>query len=138
EVAKQNASRHRVADRLDLLQGDLLAPLDGHPAGLHLHYIVANPPYIPDHEWEQVPANVKDYEPHLALRAGADGLDIVRRLIAEAPPRLRPGGLLCVEIASSSAGTAAELAKGDGRLTDARVASDFEGLPRVLVARRAE
>lgn len=138
EVARMNAQRHGVSDRLDLLQGDLLGPLDGHPVGLHLHYIAANPPYVPDSEWADVPPNVKDYEPHLALRGGPDGLELVRRLIADAPARLRPGGLLLIEIASSSAKAAVELAKAQAMLADARVATDLEGLPRVLVARRAE
>ena len=133
-----NAQRHGVSDRLDLLQGDLLGPLDAHPVGLHLHYIAANPPYVPDSEWADVPPNVKDYEPHLALRGGADGLELVRRLIADAPARLRPGGLLLIEIASSSADAAVELAKAQPMLADARIATDLEGLPRVLVARRAE
>lgn len=138
DVARQNAQRHGVADRIDFLQGDLLEPLNGHPAGLHLHYIVSNPPYVPDTEWDDVPPNVKDYEPHLALRGGPDGLELVRRLIADAPRRLRPGGLLLIELASSSAATAVEVANAQPGLADARIATDHEGLPRVLVARKPD
>lgn len=137
EVARMNAERHKVADRLDLLKGDLTAPLEGHPAGRKLHYIVANPPYVPDHEWDDVPPNVKDFEPHLALRGGADGLAVVGRLIRQAPGHLREGGLLLIELASSSAGKALEMAKGESSLESARIVSDHEGLERVLVAAKA-
>ncbi|MBX3357549.1 MAG: peptide chain release factor N(5)-glutamine methyltransferase [Phycisphaeraceae bacterium] len=138
EVARQNASRHGVSDRLDLLRGDLLAPLDGHPMGLHLHYITANPPYISDAEWDDVPPNVKLHEPTIALRGGADGLELVRRLINDAPSRLRPGGMLLIELGSAGADHALRAANESPSLRDARICPDFEGLPRVLVARRTE
>ncbi len=135
-IARRNAERHRVADRLDLLQGNLIDPLLDHPAGHNLHYLVSNPPYIPDHEWADVPANVKDYEPHAALRGGPDGLRFVRPLVELAPERLRPGGLLLVEIAASTAAAVLDLAKAHPYLESARIEPDFEGLPRVLIARR--
>jgi release factor glutamine methyltransferase len=137
DVAARNAERHKVADRLDLLRGDLTAPLEGHPAGRKLHYIVANPPYVPDHEWDDVPPNVRDFEPHIALRGGADGLDLVRRLIRQAPEHLREGGLLLIELASSSADKALEMARAESSLASARIVPDHEGLDRVLVAVRA-
>ncbi len=136
EVAHLNAQRHGVFDRIELLQGDLLSPLESHPAGHGLHALVSNPPYIPDHEWAEVPPNVKDFEPELALRAGPDGLAFVRPLIEQGPDHLRPGGLLFVEIASSTAASVLELARASPRLTGARIVDDFEGLPRVLFARR--
>ncbi len=136
EVARLNAERHKVADRLDLLKGDLTAPLEDHPAGRKLHYIVANPPYVPDYEWDDVPPNVKDYEPHLALRGGPEGLDLVRRLIKQAPAHLREGGLLLIELATSSAAKGLELARAEPALGSARIVTDHEGLDRVLVAVR--
>lgn len=136
EVARHNAARHGVLDRLDLLRGDLLAPLEDHPDGRSLHYLVANPPYIPDHEWDDVPANVRDYEPALALRAGPDGLTHVRPLIERGPELLRPGGLLLVEIASCTAEAALGLAGSHPLLTRARIERDFEGRPRMLEAQR--
>lgn len=138
EVARKNAQRHGVLDRLDLLQGDLTAPLLDHPAaGAHsLHYLLANPPYIPDHEWGAVPPNVKDHEPHNALRAGPDGLEFVRPILESAPRFLRPGGVLMVEIAACTGPAVLELAKASPELENARLEADFEGLPRVLVARR--
>lgn len=142
EVAKANAAKHGVADRLDFLEGDLLAPLLEYPAtrGVEgIDYLVSNPPYIPDDEWGAVEPNVKDYEPHLALRGGVDGLDIVRRLFDGAAGRLlKPGGLMLVEVAASRADAAAELARHDPLLSDIRVMKDLDGQPRVVVGRRCD
>lgn len=141
DVAKANAVRHAVADRLDLLMGDLLRPLREFPATRgepSLHYLVANPPYIPDDEWpDQVDRNVRDHEPHGALRGGRDGLDFARPILAQGAALLKPGGLLLVEVASSRSAQALALAVENPLLADARLIQDHEGLPRVVVARRA-
>ncbi|MGH7243974.1 MAG: peptide chain release factor N(5)-glutamine methyltransferase [Phycisphaerales bacterium] len=136
-VARLNAIRHGVIDRVELLQGDLVAPLLAHPAaGAHesLHYIVSNPPYVPDDEWDAVEPNVKDHEPHLALRGGVDGLDFLRRLLESSPPLLKPGGLLLVEIAEARFKEAEALAAAHPMLESARILNDLENKPRVLVA----
>jgi release factor glutamine methyltransferase len=136
EVARRNAQRHGLADRVEFLQGDLVAPLLDHPAGRGLHYVVSNPPYIPDNEWDAVEPNVKDYEPHGALRAGADGLKFVGPLVEQAPRLLRAHGLLLVEIAAATADAVLALARAHPMLESPRIVQDIEGLPRVLVARR--
>ena len=142
EVARANATRHAVIQRLDLLQGDLLAPLSAHPTGVRLDALISNPPYIPDHEWESddpekaVGKNVKGFEPEIALRGGTDGLRLVGPLIEHAPRHLREGGILLIEIAASTASSVLGLARGHTMLRDARILSDVEGLPRVLMARR--
>jgi release factor glutamine methyltransferase len=138
-TAAKNAQRHKVKDRLELLDGDLLAPLADHPDAHDFHYIVSNPPYIPDHEWDlpgMVWENVRNYEPHLALRAGPDGLQYIRPLIEQAAPRLRPGGLLLIETAATTAPEVAELFKATGRLDRVRIVKDFEGLDRVVIGAR--
>lgn len=142
-VAKKNATRHAVAERLELLHGDLLAPLIDHPAGggLDLHYLVSNPPYIPDAEWDapdKVDRNVRDFEPHSALRGGADGLALVRPLIESGPQRLRPHGRILIEIAAATARPATKLLR-ENPLIDpesVRIVKDHEGLERVLVGAR--
>jgi len=136
EVARANAERHGVLDRLDLLEGDLLEPLERYPVKGGMDLLVSNPPYIPDEEWADVAPNVKDFEPERALRAGADALTHVRPLVERGPERLHPGGLLLIEIASSSAERARALAEAQESLADVRVEADLDGLPRVLVARR--
>ena len=131
-LAAQNAERHAVSDRVAFRSGDLLEPVAGEDA---FDAIVSNPPYIPDHEWADVPPNVKDHEPHLALRGGPDGLDIVRRLIADAPARLAPSGWLVIEVAAAHARDAAALAT-DAGFTDVTILQDHEGLDRVVAAHK--
>jgi release factor glutamine methyltransferase len=135
EVANLNAQRAGVADRIAFLLGDGLEPV--RQAGLSgFDVIVSNPPYIPDHEWDAVPANVKQFEPALALRGGVDGLSIVRPLVVEAVELLNPGCEVMIEIASSTKAAVLELASRQSQLRDARVLDDLEGLPRLLVATR--
>jgi release factor glutamine methyltransferase len=139
EVARLNAKRHGVLERLDLLEGSLLEPLHEYPGTRgkgSLHFLVANPPYIPDHEWDAVEPNVKDHEPGLALRGGKDGLDLVRPLIEGGPEMVRRGGLIMIETAASTAKEAAELLRKGGQVEGVEVLNDFEGLPRVVMGRR--
>lgn len=140
DVAASNARRHEVSDRLDLLHGNLLEPLLEHPTARvqgALDYLASNPPYVPDHEWDAVEPNVKNHEPHLALRGGADGLDLIRPLLRDAPALLKPGGQMLVEVAACHAKDALELAKADARLTNPMILRDCDGLDRVVVATRA-
>ncbi|MCA9300856.1 MAG: peptide chain release factor N(5)-glutamine methyltransferase [Phycisphaerales bacterium] len=136
DCARANAARHGVEDRIDFIRGNLLDALDQHPVARQqgaLHALVSNPPYIPDHEWDDVPPNVRLHEPELALRGGADGLDLVRPVLRDAAPRLRPGGILMVEVAASHARDALGLVRD---LHDATIISDHEALDRVIFARR--
>lgn len=93
EVARRNAERHNVADRLTLVEGDLFAGVEG-----RFDMIVSNPPYVPDGDIADMQTEVRDFEPHNALFSGADGLDIVRRIIGDAPKHLNSGGFLFIEI----------------------------------------
>ncbi len=139
DVARTNAEANGVVDRVEFLEGDLLGALDAHPVARNagsLAALVSNPPYIPDDEWADVEPNVKDHEPTLALRGGADGMDLARPLIEHAPDRLSPGGLLAVEIAAVRAPEALDLARKHALLEGAKVLKDSDGLDRVLVATR--
>jgi release factor glutamine methyltransferase len=136
EVARSNARRHGVLDRVDFAQGDLLEPLAAHPAGRGLVALVSNPPYIPDDEWDAVEPNVKHHEPEHALRGGADGLRFVRPLLAGGRAHLKPGGLLVVEIAASRAAEALTIAQANPSLARQRIEHDIEGFERFVVAER--
>ncbi len=142
DVARENAVRHNVADRIDFLQGNLLGALNSFApaaADASLDYLVSNPPYIPDDEWPgQVDRNVLDHEPHVALRGGTDGLTFVRPLLTDGPRLLKPGGLLMVEVAASRAAEAAEVAKRQTKLKNVQLLKDHEGLDRVVLGTRAE
>lgn len=139
DCAKENIDTHGLTERVELLQGDLLDPILSHPVASSVgsfRYIASNPPYIPDNEWDAVEPNVKDHEPTLALRADDNGMEFVKLLIEHAPPLLASGGLLLIELATSRASEALEIAKAHPMLTKARIAKDSDGLDRVLIATR--
>ncbi|MEZ6067412.1 MAG: peptide chain release factor N(5)-glutamine methyltransferase [Planctomycetaceae bacterium] len=95
EVATANAARHGVGDRVTVLEGDLFDPIADFAA---CDVIVTNPPYVRTDELPTLAADIRDHEPHLALDAGADGLDTFRRIIPELPARIVPGGLFLAEM----------------------------------------
>jgi release factor glutamine methyltransferase len=131
-VARANARRHGVEQRVEWREGALLAPLQAQRP----HYIVANPPYIGDAAWARLPTHIRAYEPSGALYGGPDGMDILRPLIRDAPAYLPEGGQLVLEIGdeqNSAVRRAAEATEALGRI---QVLADHEGLPRVLVAER--
>jgi release factor glutamine methyltransferase len=129
-VAKRNAERHGVTDRLVLKQGDLFAGVDQ-----KFDMIVSNPPYIPDGDVAAMQSEVRDHEPHEALFGGPDGLDIVRRIADHAAAFLCSNGLLLVEI---GAGQAAKLANqfAQDEWDRPHFLSDLQGIPRTLSIRR--
>jgi ribosomal protein L3 glutamine methyltransferase len=96
EVARRNVVRHGVGDRVRLLQGDVFEPVGAKRYDL----VVSNPPYVSDGEMRDLPQEYR-HEPDLALRAGPDGLDVVRRILAGAREHLEPSGTLFVEVGDS-------------------------------------
>lgn len=134
ELALSNAEKHEVADRVEFRRGSLLEPIADMTGDFDA--ICSNPPYVPDHEWDAIAANVKDYEPEAALRGGADGLDLIRPLISGGGTLLKPGGRLYLEIATCNRDEVIKLAQLAGSYEDIEVLRDHEGLDRVLSARR--
>jgi len=130
EIARRNAVRHEVSERVEFAVGDLFAPVSGRRFDL----ICANPPYIDDARWAEVPANVR-FEPESALRGGADGLAVLRRLIAEAPTHLAPGGAIVLEFQFDQAERVRALLEAAG-FTGISIVSDHEGHDRVAFASR--
>ena len=128
DVVRENAEA--LGAKVELLQGDLYAPL---APGDHFDVVVANPPYVPTAEIAGLSREVRR-EPRLALDGGADGLDVLRRVVAGAPARLRPGGALVVEMHETHAGPLPALCREAGFAT-AEVHADLAGLPRWVVAR---
>jgi len=128
-IARENAQAHGVADRIDFRLGHLLEPIRGE----RFTYLVSNPPYIPDHEWDAVQPNVKDHEPTLALRGGSDGLDLIRPIIEHAKHHLTDPGQLVMEIAACQKQEVIDLASVHG-LRHPSIQVDHEKLPRMLVA----
>jgi release factor glutamine methyltransferase len=126
-IARDNAARNQVLDRIRFLEGDLLAPV----AGEQFEIIVSNPPYVPYTDRASIAVEVREYEPALALFTGPnskDGLDIYRRLIPSGFGNLVPGGFLLVEI---------ELLKVSG-FESIEFIADLQGIPRVACAHRGD
>jgi len=126
-VARRNVERHGVAGRVRLIAGDVLTP---RPSPVDL--IVSNPPYISTGECSSLPASVRNHEPRLALDGGTDGLAIVRRLLAQAPAVLRPGGGLLIEIGADQGEAASHLARIFFPRATIRVHPDLARRDRVL------
>jgi len=134
-VARDNAAAHGVAGRLELRRGDLFAPHRGRGLEGRVDFILSNPPYLSEDELRRAQPEVRDFEPRAALLAGADGLDVHRRLAAEAADFLAAGGRLIAEIGLGQEGAARALYDRHPRLEVVAVESDLAGIPRVLVAR---
>jgi release factor glutamine methyltransferase len=130
-IARQNAERQGVLDRVRLVEGDLLAPLVGDEP---YHAIVSNPPYIAEGELASLPLDVSQHEPHGALIAGQDGLSVIRRLVKDAPAHLADGGALLMEISPEQADAVVGLLKSQGNYGDVRVIKDYSSQPRVVLA----
>lgn len=128
-VAKGNATALGVDARVSLKEGDLFAAVD--PA-VRFHVIVTNPPYVRSDEMPALAADVRDHEPRLALEAGRDGLDAVRRIVPEAPGFLVPGGRLIMEIGEQQSEQVLALAAGSGRYPERAVHRDLQGHARVV------
>jgi release factor glutamine methyltransferase len=132
-VARRNATRHGVADRIDFVDGDLFAAIDGRP---RFHIVVANPPYIPTAEIAALDPEVSRWEPRRALDGGLDGLDCYRQIAAEASRRMVAGGALAVEIGAEMAKSVVAIFRSAG-WAEVGVDQDYAGKDRVVVARKA-
>jgi release factor glutamine methyltransferase len=121
-----------VASRVHLVHGDLATALRG-----PFDALVSNPPYIAESERPELPRDVLDHEPHLALFAAREGMAIVERLIDDGARVVAPRGLLALELGSGQGDTALTLLAADPRWTDGRVQRDLAGRARMLLARRA-
>jgi release factor glutamine methyltransferase len=125
-VADENAQLMDVRDRIEFIVSDLFSSVaaDGFDA------IVSNPPYVPEPDLGSLQPEVRDFEPHVALTSGTAGLDLIERLIAEAPARLKPDGALIFEIGFDQSDRVSEMF--DDRLwRDIEFLADLQGFPRV-------
>ena len=139
EVARRNAARHAVADRIQFIETDLLekvfheSQVTSHQSRL-FDLLVSNPPYIARDEAETLPREVRDHEPSEALFAAAAGTEIYRRLIEQARSILQPGGHIVLELGYNSAPHVLQLLTQENGWTDVRVTNDLAGIPRVMAA----
>ena len=129
EIARANAARLRL-ERVRFHITDLLAGFPDEFADM----VVSNPPYVGECEADKVQAQVRKFEPHMAVFGGPEGPELIRKLIAQSQRVLKPGGWLLIEIGYTQSPLLEQLLKG---WEDVHFVLDLQGIPRVAVARRA-
>ncbi len=133
-LATRNRDALDLAGVVEIVECDLAAAVPDALMG-SFDLLVSNPPYIPTSVLQhEVPPEVRDHEPHLALDGGEDGLDVFRRLLQLAPVALREGGTMALELSEDNVEQAAELCRAAGGWKHVRVLEDLTHRPRVLVA----
>jgi release factor glutamine methyltransferase len=134
-VAARNAKRHNVADRITFVEANILATEFPEP---RFDYIVSNPPYISTAEMQQLDRDVRDHEPKLALEAGDKGTDVIAPLIEQAAARLKPGGVLLIEISPMIVGEVEQLIRQQTSLDLGPTIRDLAGHARIVQAIRRQ
>ena len=135
-VARKNAEIHACTAQIKFLSGDLFEPVAAICANgdAQFDWIVCNPPYIKNTERDTLSPDVRDHEPEIALFAGNDGLDVIRRLIAEAPKYLAPTGKLILEIGATQANTIRTLLEAESAYATYKLFKDYAGKERIVLA----
>ena len=131
DVARRNAEAAGVAARIEFVECAYLSGATG-----PFDFILANPPYISESEYEELAPEVREYEPQMALLAGEDGLRDIRQIVDVAAARLKPGGTLFMEIGHTQGDRLAALMKAFPSLTLSRISTDLQRIPRVAVIER--
>ena len=129
EIARANAARLQLADRIQFHQTDLLAGLE-----LPLDFVVSNPPYVGESEADQVQLEVRKFEPHNAVFAGPTGTETIARLIPQAHTALKPDGWLIMEISGTIAEEVKKMLEG---WSEVEIKPDLQSIPRVAQARKS-
>jgi release factor glutamine methyltransferase len=130
-IAGRNAATYNLQDKIDFREGNLFEPVEG-----TFDIIVCNPPYIPEEEYNELPAGVKDYEPRIALFAGKKGTEFYEKLIYQAVDYLQKKGWLLMEIGAKQEKEVREIIGESGFYDSVAMRRDYAGLPRVVRARR--
>jgi release factor glutamine methyltransferase len=137
-VAKDNAERHAVAQRIDWIEGDLLSPLRERGMAGKVDVIVSNPPYIAESDWAGLQPEVREFEPRTALVAGPKGTEFHERLIREAAEFLVPGGSLVMEIGQGQWPAVQRMAAQAGGFEPMQAVKDEAGIERIVIVQRSE
>lgn len=134
-VASDNCHEHAVSDRIHLLHGDLLEPI---PLDQTFHFIVSNPPYVSQAEFDALPADIRAHEPRHAIVAGLTGVEVIERLVLQAAKCLRPDGWLLIEISPMIESHGRKVIADEGHFHPPETIADLAGRPRILRAQRCE
>jgi release factor glutamine methyltransferase len=135
-VARENARKHGVSDRIRFLEGDLFRPLAELDLQGMVDLIVSNPPYVRSGDLAALQPEVRDFEPALALIAGPEGTEIQQRIIVTAPEFLKIHGALIMEMGQGQSDSLMRMVKDAGQYEMPEIVKDLAGIERVIVARR--
>ncbi len=130
-VAKRNIARQKLSARVSCVQADAMAPAPDFLGKFDM--IVSNPPYVTTEEMKRLPVGVRNFEPHLALHGGDDGLDFYRSIAEHYTKALKPGGFLCLEFGMGQGGAVCEILENRGYTILERV-QDFSDRERAVLA----
>ncbi|HHT9136559.1 MAG TPA: peptide chain release factor N(5)-glutamine methyltransferase [Candidatus Wunengus sp. YC60] len=133
-VAKINAQRHDVLDKITFLCGDIFKPLEGYGIESKVNFIVSNPPYISGDEFGTLQQEVRDFEPYVALISGQDGLQMFKRIIANTNTWLKPGGYVIFEVGEKQARKVSRLFEDNGCFKKANFVKDYQHIHRIVIA----
>jgi len=134
-VAKENAVRHGVENRIVLISGDLFGALVGRSSPL-FDIILSNPPYVAEEEWDSLPREVKEHEPRPALDGGEKGMKFLAPIVRGAHEFLRPGGRLFLEMSPHQTEEIVSLLESSGIYDDIGRIMDYSGRYRLVTARK--
>jgi release factor glutamine methyltransferase len=138
EVARRNAARHAVSDRIHFIEGDLLGPIRSPlSAPEFLDLVVSNPPYVGRQEQAGLSREVRDHEPHAALFAGATGVEMYPRFIGAAEQVLGENGIIVLELGHNSLEHVQAIFRAGAAWSKVAVQNDLAGMARVISAVRA-
>jgi len=132
EIARTNAARHGLRERVHFHESDLLDAFSRDPA--RFDFVASNPPYVSEADKESLQPEVRDFEPPAALFAGPTGLDVIERLIPQAQRALKSGGWLAMEMGKGQDRVVRDLLSSWSAL---RFVPDLQGIPRAVAAQRA-
>ncbi|MHC4881301.1 MAG: peptide chain release factor N(5)-glutamine methyltransferase [Planctomycetota bacterium] len=134
KVAAENIEKLKLTEKVQLLCGDLFDPVIEGLDAARFDLIVSNPPYVSEPEYAALDKNVKDYEPAHALLAGADGLDVYKRILEKVDDFLKPDGALMMEIGYAQGPAIRELLEASGVFKTITIEKDFANNDRIAVA----
>ena len=132
KLARDNARRHQVSERILFLCMDLFCGL----GRTLFDAVVTNPPYVKSSDFSLLPREIRDYEPRYALDGGEDGLQTIRAIIDQAPDFLRSGGILALEMGAGQAEVVGALVSRTNRYRGQHMLKDYSAIDRVLIAQR--
>jgi release factor glutamine methyltransferase len=136
KVAKDNAERHGVGNQIEFLCGDLFEPLRDKELVSSVDCVVSNPPYVSPENYENLPKEIKDHEPIVALKTDEEGISFHRRIAKNSLDFLKKGGILALEVGLGQANQVADLISNLKGFEETKIRKDLGGIERIILARK--